>query len=504
MKKCYNTIHRSKFFEEDEHAMTYKRQEIPQSDIERQLELCRSIRDGFTAGGRRVLALVDTYGCQQNESDSERIRGYLREMGCEFTDDEYRADIIVINTCAVREHAEQRILGNVGALSHTKKAKPDQIIALCGCMVQQGHMAERVRRSYPIVRLVFGPHELWRFPELLERVLRGEKRVFAVDGADGAVSEGVPRQRDGTLKGWLSVMYGCNNFCTYCVVPYVRGRERSRRPEDIVAEARALVEGGCRDITLLGQNVNSYGRDLGAGTDFADLIRMINDIPGQFVIRFMTSHPKDATEKLFRTMAECGKCARQLHLPVQSGNDRVLRAMNRGYTAAQYLEKVGLARRYMPELVLTTDIIVGFPGETDAEFEDTLELVRRVRYDAMFTFIYSPRAGTPAAELPDPMPRRDKQRNFDRLLELANAISLEKHGEYVGRTVRVLVDGENGEREYPLTSRTNGGRLVHLRGGPELIGHFADVKIEKASTWALFGECGEVRNGGSNADEGTV
>ena len=484
--------------------MTYKRQEIPHSEIARQLEICAGISEVFAARERPVLALVDTYGCQQNESDSERIRGFLREMGCGFTDDEFQADIIVINTCAVREHAEMRILGNVGALGHTKKAKPSQIIALCGCMVQQPHMAGRIKKSYPIVNLVFGPHELWRFPELLERVLGGEKRVFAVEQSDGAVSEGVPRQRDGALKGWLSVMYGCNNFCTYCVVPYVRGRERSRRPEDILAEARSLVENGCRDITLLGQNVNSYGRDLGTGTDFAGLIRMINNIPGQFLIRFMTSHPKDATEKLFRTMAECEKCARQLHLPVQAGNDRVLRAMNRGYTAAQYIEKVELARRYMPDLALTTDIIVGFPGETDEEFEDTLSLVRRVRYDAMFTFIYSPRPGTPAAELPDPMPRGDKQKNFDRLLELSNAISRQKHEEYVGKTVRVLVDGENGGQEYPLTSRTNGGRLVHLRGGSELIGRFVDVKIEKAATWALFGECGEVRDGGNNADESTV
>jgi tRNA-2-methylthio-N6-dimethylallyladenosine synthase len=283
-------------------------------------------------------------------------------------------------------------------------------------------------------------------------------------------------------------MYGCNNFCTYCVVPYVRGRERSRRPEEIVAEARALVEQGYKDITLLGQNVNSYGKDLDCGTDFADLMRMINDIPGEFVIRFMTSHPKDATEKLFKTMAECEKCAHQLHLPVQAGNDRVLRAMNRGYTSAQYMEKVALARQYMPDLVLTTDIIVGFPGETDEEFEDTLRLVEQVKYDAMFTFIYSPRVGTPAAKLPDPRTREEKQRNFDRLLDLSNRISQEKHDEYVGKTVRVLVDGENNNKEYPLTSRTGGGRLVHLKGGRELIGQFINVKISDSTTWALFGE----------------
>ena len=283
-------------------------------------------------------------------------------------------------------------------------------------------------------------------------------------------------------------MYGCNNFCTYCVVPYVRGRERSRRPEDIVAEARQLVEAGYKDITLLGQNVNSYGKDLGGGTDFADLIRMINDIPGDFLIRFMTSHPKDATEKLFRTMAECKKCARQLHLPVQSGSDRVLRAMNRGYTSGEYLKKVELARSYMPELVITTDIIVGFPGETDEEFEDTVKLCDAVRYDAMFTFIYSKRVGTPAASMPDAATREDKQRRFDRLLDAANRVSAEKHAEYEGKTVRVLVDGETGKPEYNLSSRTNGGRLVHLRGDPKLIGQFIDVRITSSNTWALYGE----------------
>ena len=468
--------------------MPYERKEIAPADIERQREICEELRLRFMAQGRQPTALVDTYGCQQNESDSERIRGYLELMGCAFTQDEFAADIIVINTCAVREHAEMRILGNVGALNHTKKARPGQIIALCGCMVQQEHMAEKIKKSYPIVNLVFGPHELWRFPELLERAVSGKKRVFAVAPSDGSVAEGEPRVRAEGVKAWLSVMYGCNNFCTYCVVPYVRGRERSRRPEDVVEEARRLAAAGYRDITLLGQNVNSYGRDLDTGVDFADLLRMVNDIPGDFVIRFMTSHPKDATEKLFRTMAECEKCAHQLHLPVQAGNDRVLRAMNRGYTAEQYLEKARLARQYMPDLVLTTDIIVGFPGETDEEFEDTLRLVEAVRYDAMFTFIYSPREGTRAAKMPDPMTREEKQRNFDRLLEVSNRISQEKHDEYIGKNVQVLVDGENGDRDYPLTSRTNGGRLVHLKGGAELIGSFINVKITRATTWALFGE----------------
>ncbi|MCD7743061.1 MAG: tRNA (N6-isopentenyl adenosine(37)-C2)-methylthiotransferase MiaB [Oscillospiraceae bacterium] len=468
--------------------MAYQRVEIPRERVEQQEEIAARIAARFAAEGRTIAAMVDTYGCQQNESDSERLRGYLAEMGCTFTDDEFAADIIVINTCAVREHAEQRVLGNVGALNHTKKARPGQIICLCGCMVQQKHIAEKIRMSYPIVNLVFGPDEIWRFPELLEQILTGrKKRVFAVETQDGVVTEGVPRARVGGVKAWLSVMYGCNNFCSYCVVPYVRGRERSRRPEDVVAEARALVAAGYRDITLLGQNVNSYGRDLGGGTDFSDLLRMVNDIPGKFILRFMTSHPKDATEKLFSTMAECEKCAHHIHLPVQAGNDRVLREMNRGYTAAQYLDKVAAARRSMPDLVLTTDIIVGFPGETDAEFADTLALVEQVRYDSMFTFIYSPRVGTRAAAMPDPMTRAEKQRNFDRLLELSNRISGEKHAAYVGKTLEVLVDGENPGEVCPHTSRTKSGRLVHLRGDAAP-GAFVTAKITDSTTWALFGE----------------
>ena len=468
--------------------MPYERKVIDIGAIQAQQDICNQIFDKVTADGRRPLAMVDTYGCQQNEADSEKLRGYLAMMGYGFTQDEFQADVIVVNTCAVREHAEMRVLGNVGALNHSKKARPGQIIAVCGCMVQQEHMAQKLKQSYPVVDLVFGPHELWRFPELLLQVMTKHKRVFATEKNDGVVAEGIPNKRDSGVKAWLSIMYGCNNFCSYCVVPYVRGRERSRRPEDVVAEARELVAAGYKEITLLGQNVNSYGRDLGLDVDFSDLIRMINDIPGDFLIRFMTSHPKDATEKLFKTMAECEKCAHQLHLPVQAGNDRILKVMNRGYTSEKYLAQVELARKYMPDLVLTTDIIVGFPNESEEEFEDTIRLVEQVRYDAMFTFIYSKRVGTPAASMPDPYTREDKQRHFDRLTEVANRISGEKHREYEGKTLRVLVDGETGRDEYNLSSRTNGGRLVHLKGDKALIGRFVDVKITASNTWALYGE----------------
>ena len=475
--------------------MPYQRKTIDPEQIRRQQEICAEIFERVTADGARPLALVDTYGCQQNEADSEKLRGYLAEMGYGFTQDEFQADVIVVNTCAVREHAEMRVLGNVGALNHTKKARPGQIIAVCGCMVQQEHMAEKLKKSYPVVDLVFGPHELWRFPELLKRVMDSKKRVFATAKDEGAVAEGIPLRRDGTVKAWLSIMYGCNNFCTYCVVPYVRGRERSRLPEDILREARQLVAEGYRDITLLGQNVNSYGKDLDDPVDFADLLRMVAEIPGDFVLRFMTSHPKDATEKLFRTMAECEKCAHHLHLPVQSGSDRVLKAMNRHYDRAAYLEKVAIARRYMPDLVLTTDIIVGFPGETEEEFNDTLSLCEELRYDAMFTFIYSKRVGTPAASMPDPNTRADKQRRFDALTELSNRISGEKHAAYEGKTLRVLVDGETGKAPYNLSSRTMGGRLVHLQGDPALVGQFVNAKITASNTWALYGEVGLPQGG---------
>ena len=465
--------------------MAYKRVEIPEAELARQREICDKIREGL--GGARPLAFVDTYGCQQNEADSEALRGYIELMGFGFTEDENEAELIVVNTCAVRGHAEMRVLGNVGALVHAKARNPRLIVAVCGCMVQQPHMAEKIKKSFRVVDLCFGPHELWRFPELYERALRRRGRVFETSPCEGVVAEGLPVHRQGSVKAWLSIMYGCNNFCTYCIVPYVRGRERSRRPEDVVAEARRLVAAGYKDITLLGQNVNSYGKDLGSDVDFADIIREINDIPGDFLIRFMTSHPRDATEKLFRTMAECEKCAKHIHLPVQSGSSRVLKAMNRHYDREKYLSLVDMARSYMPELVLTTDIIVGFPGETAEDFEETMSLVERVRYDAMFTFIFSPREGTPAAAMPDPMSREEKQAWFDRLVETANAISGEKHREYIGKRLRVLVDGETGRGEYNLSARTNGGRLVHLKGGPELVGSFIEAEITDGNTWALYG-----------------
>ncbi len=469
--------------EQTDLAISEKQMALQRSCAERAKELLLG-----RTGGRKPQAWVDTYGCQQNEADSEKIRGMLAQIGCEIAPDPDGADIIVINTCAIREHAEQRILGNIGALVHGKAANPKQIIAVCGCMVQQPGRCEQIKNSFRHVDLVFGTHMLWRFPELIERALSDGRKVFSIEDSDGFLCEGIPSIRSSQIKAWIPVMYGCNNYCTYCIVPYVRGRERSRSAQDIVGEVRSLAAQGYKDFTLLGQNVNSYGRDIGGGTDFADLLKMIDSLDGDFLVRFMTSHPKDATNKLFDTMAACDKVAKHIHLPFQSGNDRVLRAMNRGYTAEEYLQKALYAQKTVPGLVMTSDVIVGFPGETGQEFEDTLELVGAVGFHAMFTFIYSPRKGTPAAGMDDPFTKAEKLIRLDRLTALQNEISLRKHREYVGTVQRVLIDGTAQRGDYNLTSRTNGGRLVHLRGPEKLVGEFARAKVTGAASWALFGE----------------
>ena len=466
-------------------------QRLTSQDIDRQREICAQLAELNAARATPPLAFVDTYGCQQNEADSERLRGYLREMGYGFTDSEAEADVIVINTCAVRGHAEDRVLGNVGALVHTKADKPSQIICLCGCMMGEPGMVEKVRASYRHVDLCFDPHALWKFPELLQRVVTRRGRVFDTAGGDGSIAEGIPLARQSALKGWVSVMYGCDNFCSYCIVPYVRGRERSRLPEDILREVEELVAGGCKDITLLGQNVNSYGKDLGEGVDFPWLLERVCAVPGDFLVRFMTSHPKDASTRLFDVMAKEPKIAHHLHLPFQCGNDRVLAAMNRRYTAAHYLDLVRRLRERIPDIVLTSDVIVGFPGETTAEFEDTLRLIEAVRFDALFTFIYSPREGTPAAKLPDVLTPQEKQANFQRLVDAQNAISHQIHAGYVGKTFRCLIDGAGTDPRSDLTARTNAGRLVHLSGPEGLIGTFQDVEITGSTTWALFGRLKE-------------
>lgn len=461
---------------------------IPQEQLERQREFEQKIR--ALHEGRTVppLAMVDTFGCQQNVADSQHIMGMLEAMGFGFTDDPARAAVVVLNTCAIRDHAEKRVYGTLGALTHTKKADPEQVICLCGCMAQRPEVAEKVRQSYRHVDLVFGPQALWKFPELLYNVYTQRRRVFSVADEHGAIAEGMPVVREGRTRAWVSIMYGCNNFCSYCIVPYVRGRERSRDPEQIIAEVRQLVADGFKEITLLGQNVNSYGKDLDTPYDFADLLTALDAIDGDYLIRFMSSQPKDATHKLFDVMARSRHVAKQLHLPVQSGCDRVLRAMNRPYNRAKYLELITYARKVMPELVLTSDVIIGFPGETEAEAMETVALVEQVRFDALFTFIFSPRPGTPAARMDDPVSREEKQKWFDRLCDTQNRISEELHAAYVGRTLRCLVDGEGDDARWPLTARTAGGRLVHLVGDKSAVGTYHDVKITDSNTWALFGE----------------
>ena len=448
---------------------------LDEAQLERQREYTRQLAALHQQRGKPVYALVDTFGCQQNVADSQHILGMLRDMGCQFTDDAAQADIVVLNTCAIRDHAEKRVYGNLEALTHTKKQNPEQVICLCGCMAQRPEVAEKVRQSYRHVDLGFGPQALWKFPELLYRVYTRRGRVFSVEDEHGTIAEGMPVVREGNVRAWVSIMYGCNNFCSYCIVPYVRGRERSREPQCIIDDVRQLAAEGYKEITLLGQNVNSYGKDLETPWDFADLLRELDKIEGDYLIRFMSSQPKDATPKLFDTMARSRHVAHQLHLPVQSGCDRVLRAMNRPYDRAKYL-------------VLTSDVIIGFPGETEAEAMETVELVRQVEFDALFTFIFSPRPGTPAAKMDDPVPRSEKQKWFDTLCAVQNDISARLHARYVGQTLRVLVDGRTDDARWPLSARTAGGRLVHLVGDEAALGQYRQVRITDSNTWALFGE----------------
>ena len=465
--------------------MSNKTRFIPQAELDAQLAICDRIHAFWHEQNITPLAYVETYGCQQNEADSERIRGLLGQCGYAMTDSAEGADVVVMNTCAIREHAEQRVFGNLGALTHTKKRHPRQKIFLCGCMAGQNHVVERIKKSYPHVDGVFSTHHLWQFPELLERVLFAGKRTYFVEDEAGSIAEGLPQLRDNGLKAWVSIMYGCNNFCTYCIVPYVRGRERSRKSADILKECRELIQAGVKEITLLGQNVNSYGKDLDEGLDFSDLMAKIAEIDGDFLIRFMTSHPRDAGKKLFDTMSNTPKIAKQLHLPFQSGSSRVLKAMNRHYDREQYLALIDYAKSVMPDLVLTSDVIVGFPGETKEEFEETLSLIQQVRYDALFTFIFSPRAGTPAASMEDVTAKEEKNRRFDQLCDLQNSISEQIHQGYIGKTFRCLVDGK--DKEF-LTARTEGGRLVRFNGDPDLIGEFKEITITGSNTWSLTGK----------------
>ena len=438
--------------------------------------------------GDNPLAFVHTYGCQGNVADGERIKGMLGEMGFGFTDDITQADLVLYNTCAIREHAEDRIFGNVGALKKIKNERRHMKIVLCGCMMQQSSVALRIEKSYPFVDLVFGTHVLHRLPELLYRLYCTGKSIYELPDSDGVIAEGIPVRRDSSYRAFIPIMYGCNNFCSYCIVPYVRGRERSRTPQAVIDEARDAVGKGYREIMLLGQNVNSY--DSGGEMSFARLLHEINDIPGEFIIRFMTSHPKDCTRELLDTMASCEKVAEHLHLPVQSGSDRILTAMNRRYTREKYLDLISYARKVMPDISITSDIIVGFPGETDEEFEQTLSLVREVKYSSLFMFIYSPRPGTAAARMDDPVTREEKVRRFQSLEQLQAQCSRDIAQTMNGKTFRVLCEGtdENGM----LTGKTRGGMSVTFTGNSSdndnKKGSFCDVCITQTPSWNLIGK----------------
>jgi tRNA-2-methylthio-N6-dimethylallyladenosine synthase len=431
---------------------------------------------------------IETWGCQMNEEDSEKLSGMLKSVGYTKTETIEEAGIIIYNTCCVRENAENKVFGNLGELKHLKKKNPDLIIAVCGCMMQQEGMADKILKKFPHVNIIFGTHNAYKFPEYLNRVKTEGVQVKEIFNKESEIVEGLPIDRESDVKAFVTIMYGCNNFCTYCVVPYVRGRERSRKSEDIINEIKDLVSKGYKEITLLGQNVNSYGKGLEEDIDFAKLLRKINEVDGLERVRFMTSHPKDLNKDVILAIKECDKLCEQIHLPVQSGSDRILKKMNRHYTKEYYLELVDMIKREIPDVSLTTDIIVGFPGETEEDFLDTLDLVERVGYDSAFTFIYSRRNNTPADMMLNQVPDADKHHRFDRLIKVVNEGVIKSNKVYEGKTVEVLVEGPSKNDATKLTGRTRNGKLVNFSGENVKAGDLVNVKIVRAQPFSLVGE----------------
>ncbi len=430
---------------------------------------------------------IKTLGCQLNENDSEKLQGILSQMGYTQAERMDKADLIVYNTCTVRENAEQKGFGHLGILKKLKEKKPGLIIALCGCMMQQKSNVDIVRTKYPHVDIVFGTHNIHALPKLLYKAAVENERAFDVWESEGEIVEGIPTERGGKVKAWVTIMYGCDNFCSYCIVPYVRGRERSRSMEEIMAEVTNLADLGYKEITLLGQNVNSYGHDTGIKDGFAKLLYKLNEIPGIERIRFMTSHPKDLSDELIKAMRDCTKVCKHLHLPLQSGSTRILEKMNRRYTKEQYLDKMQRVKESIPGIALTTDIIVGFPGETEEDFNETLEVLNEVNFDSAYTFIYSKRSGTPAAKHEEQVPADVTKERFGRLIELQNGISRQINEEYMDRTVEVLTEGRSKTNIEFMTGRTDGGKIVNFPGGEGLTGELVSVRIEKIQTWSLEG-----------------
>lgn len=431
---------------------------------------------------------IETWGCQMNEEDSEKLSGMLKSIGYSKTDNLKEAGIIIYNTCCVRENAENKVFGNLGELKHLKKEKPDLIIAICGCMMQQEGMADKILKKFPHVNIIFGTHNAFKFPEYLNRVKTEGVQVKEIYNKETEIVEGIPVDRESSVKAFVTIMYGCNNFCTYCVVPYVRGRERSRKSEDIINEIKDLVSKGYKEITLLGQNVNSYGKGLEEDIDFAKLLRKVNEVEGLERVRFMSSHPKDLTKDVILAIKECDKICEQVHLPVQSGSNRILKKMNRNYTKESYLELIDLIKKEIPDVTLTTDIIVGFPGETEEDFLDTLDLVNKVEYDSAFTFIYSRRNNTPADMMLNQVPDEDKHHRFDRLVKSINDSVIKKNKAYENKIVEVLVEGPSKNDKSKFTGRTRNGKLVNFSGENITIGDLVNVKILRAQPFSLIGE----------------
>lgn len=431
---------------------------------------------------------IETWGCQMNEEDSEKLSGMLKRVGYTKTENKEDAGIILFNTCCVRENAENKVFGNLGSLKHLKKENPDLIIGICGCMMQQEGMADKILKKFPYVNIVFGTHNAYKFPEYLNRVKTEGVQIKEIFNKETDIVEGLPIDRESNVKAFVTIMYGCNNFCTYCIVPYVRGRERSRKPEDILNEVRELVAQGYKEITLLGQNVNSYGKGLEEEVDFAKLLRMINEIEGLERVRFMTSHPKDLTHDVIMAIKECDKLCEQIHLPVQSGSNSILKKMNRHYTKEYYLDLIKKIKEEIPGVTLTTDIIVGFPGETEEDFQETLELVKKVGYSSAFTFIYSRRNNTPADMMLNQVSEEDKHHRFNRLIAAVNERVIAQNKAEEGNILEVLVEGNSKNDAEKLTGRTRTGRLVNFTGENVNVGELVNVKITRAQNFSLIGE----------------
>ena len=431
---------------------------------------------------------IETWGCQMNEEDSEKLSGMLKRVGYTKTENKEDAGIILFNTCCVRENAEDKVFGNLGSLKHLKKENPDLIIGICGCMMQQEGMADKILKKFPYVNIVFGTHNAYKFPEYLNRVKTEGVQIKEIFNKETDIVEGLPIDRESNVKAFVTIMYGCNNFCTYCIVPYVRGRERSRKPEDILNEVRELVAQGYKEITLLGQNVNSYGKGLEEEVDFAKLLRMIDEIEGLERVRFMTSHPKDLTHDVIMAIKECDKLCEQIHLPVQSGSNSILKKMNRHYTKEYYLDLIKKIKEEIPGVTLTTDIIVGFPGETEEDFQETLELVKKVGYSSAFTFIYSRRNNTPADMMLNQVSEEDKHHRFNRLIAAVNERVIAQNKAEEGNILEVLVEGNSKNDAEKLTGRTRTGRLVNFTGENVNVGELVNVKITRAQNFSLIGE----------------